>query len=101
MTEKQFAKLVSWLRSEHSIKKNSVVLVLPGDDKENEGWHIDKFLGYDELRLYSARHFIKTKKYKYKTLTKDSYDKVETILDKIYIRVSKENIMKGYKEHNV
>ena len=48
MTEKQFEKLASWLKTQHALLKNSVVIVLqekPDDSSDMRAWHIDKFLG--------------------------------------------------------
>ena len=96
--EKQFSKFISWLRREFSTRRNSIVIVLPNEEGKNEGWHIDKFLG-DTIKLQDSKAFNETRKHRYREIGRDEFDNIETLLDKVYISVSKENIMKDYKSY--
>lgn len=96
--EKQFNKFISWLRHEHATKRNSIVIVLPNDEGKNEGWHIDKFLG-DTIKLQDSKAFNETRNYRYRQISREDFNNIETLLDRVYISVSKENIMKDYKSY--
>ena len=97
MTENSFAKVCRWLQS-HYLQLNSIYIVLQknkNDSHSHEAW---KYAGTIGDRIMLERSQGHGNPYLKKEITKDTFKTLESFLACVQISLSKETILKSYKE---
>lgn len=99
MTENSFIKVCQWLQA-HYLKQNSIHIIFQVKDKsgaiKHEAWKFAGIIGNDKIKLERSQGH--GNPYLKKDIDKNTFQTLDNFLSCVQISLSKETILKSYKD---